>query len=348
MYEQSKPKRPAGRSRGFLRFDDERATLIALFLSTGGLFSLGFGLSNLLYFRLPAMGAVNLLFFIAFTAVLADLRVYGNILRAAWLTVIGFGALALIFFALVGGANSGAVWLVWFPHIAMFLLGTRGGLTAFAVFYASTVALVLTHVHQWQAVASTEALSNIFGALAAFGMIAYYQERAKERSHRKVTKLANSDPLTGVANRRSFVEAVAAAAEQARPRALLLIDLDHFKSVNDLYGHVVGDAALREVCRRLESAVRRDDLVGRLGGEEFGVLLLECNPDEARELAERIRAQIAGAPLRGGKNEIDVSVSIGVATTGTTPVDFERLFAEADRRLYLAKDLGRNRVVAEG
>lgn len=347
MNKRPKPYGASASLVGLFRSDDERATLISLFLFTAGLFSLGFGLGNLLYFDLYALGTVNLAFFAAFAATLLDLRLNGHILRAAWLTVAGVGSLALVFFALVGGAHSGAVWLVWFPHIAMFLLGARGGVLAFGIFYALTAALVLTHLPDWEAIATTEAMSNIFGALAAFGLIAYFQERAKERSHRKVTKLANSDPLTGVANRRSFVEAVAAAAEQARPRALLLVDLDHFKSVNDIYGHVVGDAALREVCRRLEAAVRTDDIVGRLGGEEFGVLLTDCNPSQAKELAERIRAEIAGIPLRVGNRTLEVSVSIGVASTRMTPMDFERLFTEADRRLYAAKDAGRNRVVAE-
>ncbi|WP_251309152.1 GGDEF domain-containing protein [Halomonas sp. NCCP-2165] len=161
---------------------------------------------------------------------------------------------------------------------------------------------------------------------------------------------SRTDPLTGLDNRRHLYEV--AAQEFARyrrgaaPPSLVLIDLDHFKRINDAYGHPTGDAVLVALARTLLSEVREVDRVARLGGEEFAVLLPDSDPAGATRLAERIRARIACLALPDRATGERLTASFGVATATPRMVGLEALYAVADRRLYRAKAEGRDRVVA--
>lgn len=165
-----------------------------------------------------------------------------------------------------------------------------------------------------------------------------------------------TDSLTGVYNRRyidrRLLEEIGRARRQAYRISCLYIDLDHFKAVNDTYGHQGGDEVLREVAARIKAELRLSDALGRFGGEEFVVLLIDADLDSATTCAQRILASIADAPFRLSSGEqLPISVSIGVATLD----DFERdhaiegvaqqLVAKADSALYQAKENGRNQVV---
>lgn len=165
-----------------------------------------------------------------------------------------------------------------------------------------------------------------------------------------------TDSLTGVYNRRyidrRLLEEIARARRQAYRISCMYIDIDHFKQVNDSVGHQGGDEVLREVAARIKAELRLSDALGRFGGEEFVVLLIDANLESSTAVAQRIRASIADRPFElSGGERIPVSVSIGVATLD----DFERdhaiegvaqeLVAHADTALYQAKEAGRNRVV---
>lgn len=174
----------------------------------------------------------------------------------------------------------------------------------------------------------------------------------------QLERQALHDPLTGLANRHKFMERFTLECDRQRrwgsPLSLLVIDVDHFKQVNDRHGHLVGDAVLKRVAALLEKTVRRTDLVARFGGEEFIVLLPETTAEGAAKLAESLRARIGGEPVRaeaGGEPvSVAVTVSIGVATVaGAAPLPFDDLMERADRAVYRAKHTGRDRVVlAEG
>jgi diguanylate cyclase (GGDEF)-like protein len=153
---------------------------------------------------------------------------------------------------------------------------------------------------------------------------------------------AITDPLTGLRTRRYLLEAM--ARHTGPGTGLLLMDLDHFKQINDSYGHPAGDAVLREVARRLHMAVRNGDVVARYGGEEFAVLLPRAAPDEIATLAERIRERLASVPLAAGDHWLVITASVG-ATVMHAGQSIDELVADADRALYLAKQSGRNRVV---
>ena len=161
--------------------------------------------------------------------------------------------------------------------------------------------------------------------------------------------LAMRDELTGSWNRRTVFDLFGREldrAERARtPLGVCMADIDHFKRVNDTYGHAAGDAVLCEVARRMHDCVRSHDLLGRYGGEEFLIVCPECSPANAAKLAERIRHAVADKPIDHKGTEIDVTISIGLATTLPEKDDTcEELVQIADTALYKAKDAGRNRV----
>jgi two-component system cell cycle response regulator len=167
----------------------------------------------------------------------------------------------------------------------------------------------------------------------------------------RLEMLAHTDPLTQTHNRRALVERLTEEMERARRYGLhlsvLMVDLDHFKAINDSYGHVVGDEVLRGVSGTLQREARTVDIVARYGGEEFVVVLPETGSEGALALAERIRARVAGTPaVPGGEyGWLRVTVSIGVATVPAPGVNMpEELIAAADEALYRAKAEGRNRV----
>lgn len=159
---------------------------------------------------------------------------------------------------------------------------------------------------------------------------------------------ATHDPLTGLWNRGMLHEQLARelmlAARSGEPLAVVMADLDHFKEINDRRGHAAGDAVLREAAARMRSVLRGHDGISRYGGEEFVVLLPRTVPDDALSVAERVRAIVAAEPIPAGDTTVPVTLSLGLATTVTTPADVESLIATADAALYRAKERGRNRV----
>mgnify|MGYP001350172479 CR=1 FL=1 len=166
----------------------------------------------------------------------------------------------------------------------------------------------------------------------------------------KLRNLASTDTLTACLNRGAFSTIVEGWLEPNRTGAgqtgaLLVIDADHFKEINDRYGHDQGDEALRTIASAIRSAVRGGDFVGRMGGEEFGVFLPGASDSSARAVAERIRTSVCRAEFRAGGKPCPLSVSVGCASFDKT-VGFSELFRVADERLYMAKKAGRNRVFA--
>lgn len=175
----------------------------------------------------------------------------------------------------------------------------------------------------------------------------------KQRSDREILTLAMTDPLTGIFNRRAFManadKECSIAQRNGLPLALLMIDVDHFKTINDRYGHPTGDAVLAEIARILTSRLRKEDTIGRYGGEEFCILLPGTDENGALAISENLRLAISAMPLTHGKSPVFATVSIGLTVQPPTDTfftpDFAKLLAAADAALYQAKRDGRNRVV---
>lgn len=162
-------------------------------------------------------------------------------------------------------------------------------------------------------------------------------------------KLSRIDGLTGIANRPHFIDEAGRALENSRRLhqevCVVLCDLDHFKTINDRYGHPTGDFVLKQSVAACRAHLRASDLFGRFGGEEFCILLPGCSLADARQRCERLRCAIAALPAQGGSIVPHVSASFGVASTGSSGYDLRQLLAHADAALYRAKNAGRNCVV---
>ncbi|MFO0762449.1 MAG: GGDEF domain-containing protein [Byssovorax sp.] len=168
--------------------------------------------------------------------------------------------------------------------------------------------------------------------------------------HEEIYRLMTEDGLTQVQNKRAFENAlereVSRAGRYERPLSLLVFDLDHFKKINDTLGHLAGDAVLRQVGGLLKANVRREDVLARVGGEEFALLLPEVGIDAARGVAEKLRSLIHRTPSHFEDHTIALSASFGVAALDRDrPMTATALYQAADERLYLAKNGGRNRVM---
>jgi diguanylate cyclase (GGDEF)-like protein len=265
----------------------------------------------------------------------ADLRsliVSGIITAYVWLTAYEFWrgrseALVSRWPAIVMFFAHGALFLLRTPMIALLpSISNNDGL------FGSV----------WMTVLSFEAL--LITISSAFLLLAM----AKERTELRHRKAAMVDPLTGIANRRSFLQDASMLAKMhlanPRPTAVVVIDLDHFKSINDRFGHALGDRVLEIFTEAARKSMRGSDLVGRLGGEEFAAILIDTSREKALAVAERIRetfAQMAeevdGCPVCG-------TVSIGLVHCQGPTLDITELLAQADHALYYAKERGRNRV----
>ena len=170
-----------------------------------------------------------------------------------------------------------------------------------------------------------------------------------EEAERQLEHLAVTDPLTELWNRRYMMRRLREEFERSRRQGhdlgLIMIDLDHFKDVNDRFGHAAGDLVLRAAAERMLGAVRDYDTLGRFGGEEFLVIVPETAPEDVRKLAERVRTAISMVPVTGPGEEITVTASCGVAMLAQGDLTVDATLARADGALYAAKETGRDRVV---
>jgi diguanylate cyclase (GGDEF)-like protein len=200
-------------------------------------------------------------------------------------------------------------------------------------------------------------LINIIGAepdfftpLHAERLMAFASQAAiaieNARLFEQTRQLSITDSLTELYNRRHFFEIAALEFERThrynRALSVVMIDIDHFKSINDTHGHTVGDLALCEIVTRIKSSVRTVDIVARYGGEEFVVLMPETGLEEARQVAERIRQIVANRPIEHKDAIIFATLSLGVAEMDKNTKDLDELIKYADRALYKAKTRGRN------
>jgi diguanylate cyclase (GGDEF)-like protein len=214
---------------------------------------------------------------------------------------------------------------------------------------AGSIPLVTTsheiHIDWWtfvvfETVFFSISIAYLFGGLTRDRIVLWHQHASL------------IDPLTGVNNRRAFLQRgeklLRRCRFERRPAALLLMDLDMFKTINDTRGHHAGDQVLIAFCGVAVAAIRPGDLFGRLGGEEFACLLPGSPLDGGREVAERIRRNFEAASLESGGETLSATVSIGVAISADQNQDLAALMAEADRALYRAKANGRNRVEHAG
>ncbi len=206
------------------------------------------------------------------------------------------------------------------------------------------------------AIATTSA-GILFAVLIAYSIYRVNVESVRQERDRlerevaarteEIKRLSNTDPLTGLYSRRYLEEQMGVEFKRAirynHSLSMLLVDLDHFKKINDTLGHLAGDKVLSEVGRRLGKAIRETDFIGRYGGEEFVVILPETKASDALQIAEKMRRLVAERPVFFEGRPIKVTASIGVAELNSGMTNYEEVFESADKALYLSKEGGRNR-----
>jgi diguanylate cyclase (GGDEF)-like protein len=234
-----------------------------------------------------------------------------------------------------------------------------GALFAFAtlVMLARAALYSLSPLNEAGLVAATPFNLLAVGSLVLVPILATisFLLMCSERSQEELERTSRLDYLTGIFNRRAIEDlasrAISAARRHGLPLAMLILDVDHFKRINDEHGHEAGDHALIETVCRLRQSMRAEDLIGRQGGEEFVVVMPDVDMIAAHAAAERLRCAFADAPmqLRGCATapELSVTVSVGVAVLEPGDLQFSQLLRRADRAMYAAKAAGRNRVVLD-
>lgn len=201
---------------------------------------------------------------------------------------------------------------------------------------------------EFMAHAALDSVRAASGELLGFVEVIQDVTESKQREERLYQK-ATRDPMTGVANRGHFVEMAAQEIERARrfsePLSMVMIDIDRFKSINDKYGHEIGDRVIVALTKTCAAHLRSIDLLGRVGGEEFAILMPRANKEPAAEMAQRLRLLVSEqrVPANGGR-EIGFTISLGLAALRHTTRDLAELMRNADAALYRAKREGRNRL----
>lgn len=242
------------------------------------------------------------------------------------------------------------VWILVIPVLSHLLLGRWLGLVLSIIFMSIGFFLFIQRFHYENNIFNLLATSNVILAGLSVLILSHIYEVSRTRAHRKLLHLATTDSLTSLANRTRFLDVFERERNHATRNnsdlSLLLLDLDHFKQVNDNHGHDVGDEVLKYVSATISHRLRKTDLACRLGGEEFGILLPGASLERAIIIAETIRKNISDVPYVRGDKVITLSVSIGAAEYGPDGRDLESLYAIADGHMYRAKTMGRNRILS--
>lgn len=268
-----------------------------------------------------------------------------DIRTAVMLGAIIFAAIYLYCARLTFSRDEGIVgnlyWLTSSLYLLMALL-----MLGRAVYASRVDVAVFDSFAAWP----VNAYTFMLGAVSQFFISSLFVLMLSYKLSQNLESIATIDSLTGVLNRRGLEEAALKMQDICKrinlSMAVLLIDIDHFKKVNDRYGHLCGDDVLRHLAKEIAGVLRSSDVLGRYGGEEFCVFLPNTTEGDAVGLAERIRARIEASPLKTNRASIKTTVSIGVADSVRAGYDFKGLVATADSAMYAAKNSGRNRVMS--
>ncbi|MFC0445986.1 GGDEF domain-containing protein [Pseudidiomarina halophila] len=313
-------------------------------------------LLNQLFEQHPTMVALEYFLFVCGIGLYIWLRrMPGAVIVISWI-VTAILALAIgIYVALSEGQSYALYWLAIFPPVSYFLLGGKWGFLTSVTFFTGIFIYLSRVSAEWAAAPfSVHSFLNILIATAALIVILRHIERTRaeafhflEEHSQRLEYIAVTDPLTGLCNRSKLDHALSVALTRAqreqRDFAIALLDIDHFKKVNDTYGHQVGDLILIELAQLLRSNVRSTDVAGRWGGEEFLLVLPEHTRQQAVMHAERIRNVIAAFEFHAG---IRITASFGVASYRAED-DASSIIRRVDKALYAAKAQGRNRTISD-
>jgi diguanylate cyclase (GGDEF)-like protein len=330
------------------RDQQRRQVLLALIVITffGGLF---FGTLNWMRGIVPA-AMIEFAFaaFCVFAYPLVrrtrNLRRWGLAVTLPWILSVW------VVVALPEAAASVFIWALVLPILLMFLLGRRIGLALSLVSLLGALAIALGRFGLPANPDQLAYTANLVIAALAILVLSYVYERAREKAERDLRYLAVTDTLTELPNRTllydNFARLKAMALRLKTPLSLMLMDLDHFKQVNDRHGHDAGDRVLREVADLLRKRLRKSDQVYRMGGEEFLILMPDTSLEQAARLAEQLRTRFEAMAVSFHGHSIPLTTSIGITEMTRPEEDFDALLRRADQNMYWCKKNGRNQVRA--
>jgi diguanylate cyclase (GGDEF)-like protein len=256
----------------------------------------------------------------------------------------------LLYIIVMPAASTTAyVWIYIIPLLSYLLLGRIRGFLLTTPF---AIAAIVLYFDKFPLPSHSAGMIDVLNAVLCGVMIIIFvhlYEARRAAAYDELARQAQTDALTGVASRGSFQQALERSIQEAErsnvPLVLVIMDVDHFKRVNDRWGHDAGDQALQHICEGLLLRLRVTDSLGRLGGEEFGLILRNTDLAAATPLVETLRQQIAGNPLLYGEQSIALSATFGLAQWPADGHSASELYRCADQRLYRGKELGRNQLV---
>lgn len=242
------------------------------------------------------------------------------------------------------------VWVYSIPPLIYLLLGKRLG---FILTIPFMLIAALCYLARYAIPSSAAGWIDLCNALLCGVLVIIFvhlYESRRAAAYRELARLAQTDALTGAANRGCFEQALKRSIQEAQRShtqlTLVMLDVDHFKAINDRWGHEAGDSVLRHICAALQQRLRGTDLLGRLGGEEFGLLLRDIDSAHAEPLVQQLRGQIAALRIEYDGQTIAVSATFGLAQWPLDGSSADELYRCADKRMYQGKVQGRNQLVS--
>jgi len=311
-------------------------------------------ISGIIFFVLNFQRGLYILAYTELAAAAYSLACYGPVTRTtnlrAWTFAYLLPFLSVMMFALAwpGTTDTIFVWVLLIPQISYLLVGvTLGFVITASYLLMATVIFVLRYLSG--DTTQTLGVANAVICTIAIWSFAHLYEQGRESYSRRLLEIAERDPLTGLLNRMRLAEIVESEIRNSAARkqtvVFILLDLDHFKRVNDSYGHPAGDEALIAVADTLQSVVRKTDYIFRLGGEEFCILLPGADRQAGTDVAENARSTLESSVFHADGQAVSCTASFGVAVSGSDGNNLIDLYHAADQRMYAAKFAGRNRVV---
>ncbi len=261
-----------------------------------------------------------------------------------------------IYLVYSGGINdSGILWIYAFPVITLMLHNLKQGIMEVLLFILAILAIFVfsNHINIIANYSYELKIRIIFSFLLVFFLTSLYEYTNNDmfikmdKISKKLEDISLIDTLTNVYNRRGIYKYIKKTMLQAKEThskfSLLLLDIDHFKKINDTYGHLAGDQVLKDTALIIKNTIRKSDIIARWGGEEFLILLPNTTKEESFDIAEKIRKNIKSKQYNFFKDKVSVTVSIGISEDNRS-CKIDNIVGEADKNMYIAKESGRDRV----
>ncbi|MCH8500820.1 MAG: GGDEF domain-containing protein [Aliidiomarina sp.] len=321
-------------------------TLLRIVLVVMFVFSVLIGSLNVFLFQAYQVGTYNFISAAASVIIWFYYQATRNLKFASWLLTFAVIFNLSAFIVSAKGAAYSIIWVTVLPPLAFFLLGRRAGSWVTGIAFVATIAFLIINLPDLPVLAfTTGTILNITEVLIILWLIFRFYEGSRQSAYQELERLSVVDKLTGLYNRAKLDDLLEAnihlSSRTSLPLVVMLLDIDHFKRINDQYGHVEGDAVLQQVAVTLSKRVRSTDVLGRWGGEEFLLICPATRLSEGLQLADMLRQHVAD-DIKRATDPLTLSIGVTEVCRQIQPNDVIR---QADSALYKAKNSGRNRVV---